>query len=169
MQVSLKLPALALACSLGMAAALPVAHGDMDSGMTVLMNTNFVTADPETIKWEKMKSTPYGMRMVLLYGDPEKPGPFIFRAKMPSGYKLPPHRHGDERIVTVLKGTYWSGVGERYDPMKMKEFQPGAFYVTKANVPHYAWARTEVIIQEMGMGPEAGIEYVNPDDDPRKN
>lgn len=169
MQLSLKLPVLALACSLGMAATLPVAHGDMDPDMKVLMSGNFVTADPENIKWEKSKSTPYGMRMVLLYGDPSKPGPYVFRAKMPSGYKLPPHRHSDERSVTVLKGTYWSGVGERYDPMKMTEFQAGAFYITKANVPHYSWARTEVIIQEMGTGPESDIQYVNPDDDPRLN
>lgn len=169
MQVSLKLPAMALACSIGMAAALPLAHGDMDSDMKVLMNGNYVTADPENIKWEKNKSTPHGMRILMLYGDPEKPGPYIFRAKMPSGYKLPPHRHADERIVTVMKGIYWSGVGERYNPMIMKEFEAGAFYITKAEVPHFSWARTEVIIQEMGMGPNSDIRYVNPDDDPRKN
>jgi hypothetical protein len=112
------------------------------------------------------------MQMVLLFGDPSQPGPYIFRAKMPSGYKLPPHKHPDERIVTVLKGIYWSGVGERYNPMVMKELQAGAFYTTKANVPHFAWARTEVIIQEMGTGMESGaksIEYINPDDDPRNN
>jgi hypothetical protein len=168
MTVSRRLPLLAVGFSLGMA-ALPIAHGDSETDMTVLMNSNFVSADPENIKWEKNKSTPYGMVIVRLYGDPKQPGPYIFRAKMASGYKLPPHRHSDERIVTILKGTYWSGVGERYDPMKMKEFQAGAFYITKANVPHYAWARTEVIIQEQGMGPvENPIEYVNQDDDPRQ-
>lgn len=148
---------------------LSAAHGEGESdGMTVLMNGNLVTADPETIKWMPNKSVPNGMQIVLLYGDPSKPGPYVFRAKMPSGYKLPPHKHPDERSVTVLKGTYWAGTGDRYNPLVMKEFQAGAFYVTKANVPHYSWARTEVFIQEMGMGPvEHAIEYVNPDDDPR--
>ena len=169
MQRMRKLSALMAAGAIGMAVALPVAQGDADSGMTVLMNTAYVATDPDKIKWERVRSTPHGMRMVMLYGDPKQPGPFIFRAKMPSGYKLPPHTHPDERIVTVLKGTYWSGVGERYEPMKMHEFQVGAFYVTKANVPHYSWARNEVIIQEMGIGPDADIAYVNPDDDPRKN
>ncbi|MGH8677400.1 MAG: cupin domain-containing protein [Burkholderiales bacterium] len=168
MRAAFKLPALALGFSLGLA-ALPIAHGDIDDDMKVMMTGNFVTADPENIIWEKNKSTPYGMRIVMLYGDPTQAGPFIFRAKMPSGYKLPPHRYPDERIVTVMKGTYWSGVGERYNPMKMHEYEAGAFYITKANVPHYSWARTEVIIQEMGTGPNTGIEYVNPDDDPRKN
>ncbi len=115
------------------------------------------------------KSVPDGMQMVMLYGHPSQPGPYIFRAKIPSGYKLPPHKHPDERTVTVLKGTYLAGVGERYDPTTMKALQVGAFYITKANVPHYAGARTEVLIQEMGTGPlEKPIEYVNPDDDPRK-
>lgn len=169
MRVSLKLPLVALGLSLGIA-AFPVAHGEMDKDMAVLMNGNFVSADPENIKWVRSKSTPYGMMVVMLYGDPSQPGPYIFRAKMASGYKLPPHRHPDERIVTILKGIYWSGVGERYDPMKMNEFQAGAFYITRANVPHYAWARTEVIIQEQGMGPvENPITYVNADDDPRQN
>ena len=168
MEVSIKKIALATGLSLGLL-ALPVAHGEGESdGMTVLMNGNFVTADPETIKWVPNKSAPYGMHMVLLYGNPSEPGPYIFRAKMPSGYKLPPHKHPDDRSVTVLKGTYWAGVGERYNPMVMKEFQAGAFYLTKAGVAHYAWARTEVFIQEMGTGPlEKTIEYINPDDDPR--
>lgn len=166
MRVSLKLSVLALGIALG-ASTLPLARGDMDQDMKLMMNSNFVTADPENIKWEKNKSTPYGMMVVYLYGKPGQPGPYIFRAKMPSGYKLPPHRHPDERIVTILKGTYWSGLGERYNPMKMTELGAGAFYITKANAAHYSWARTEVIIQEMGLGPESGIEYVNPDDDPR--
>jgi len=105
---------------------------------------------------------------MMLYGDPTKPGPYVFRAKMPSGYKLPPHRHSDTRTVTVLKGIYWTGVGEEYDAMKMHELEVGAYYITEAEVPHFAWARREVIIQEMGIGPNADIRFVNPEDDPRK-
>ena len=168
MQGSIRKFVMVTGLSLGLL-ALPVAHGEGEGGgMRVLMTGNFVTADPENIKWVPNKSAPYGMSLLMLYGDPSKPGPYMFRAKMPSGYKLPPHKHPDVRTVTVLKGTYWSGVGERYNAMVMKEFQAGAFYITQANVPHFAWARTEVIIQETGMGPvEQPIEYVNPDDDPR--
>jgi hypothetical protein len=169
MRALLKLPLLMLGFSLAVA-TFPAARGEADQDMTILMNGNFVTSDPENIKWVRNKNVPWGMMVVTLYGDPSQPGPYIFRAKMSSGYKLPPHRHDDERIVTVLKGIYWSGVGERYDPMKMTEFQAGAFYITKAKVAHYSWARTEVIIQEQGMGPvENPIEYVNSDDDPRQH
>lgn len=148
--------------------AFPVVHGENEKDMSVVMRDGFVTADPETIQWAPNKSVPGDMMTIMLYGDPRRPGPYIFRARMPAGYKLPPHRHPDERVVTVLEGTYWSGVGERFDPTRMNEFQPGAFYITRAGVPHYAWARTEVIIQEQGMGPVGNpIEYVNPEDDPR--
>jgi hypothetical protein len=71
--------------------------------------------------------------------------------------------------VTVLKGVYWAGIGEEYDALKMHELSPGAYYITEAEVPHYAWARKEVIIQEMGTGPNSDIRFVNPEDDPRNN
>ena len=49
MEVSIRKLALVTSMSLGLL-ALPVAHGEGESnGMTVLMNGNFVTADPETI------------------------------------------------------------------------------------------------------------------------
>jgi len=166
MQSTPRLPTMLLGLLLGVA-ALPIAHSDMHEGMTVLMRTNYVAADPDNLKWERNKSVPWGMRTVMLYGDPKQPGPYVFRAKMPSGYKLPPHRHSDTRTVTVLKGTYWAGVGEEYDAMKMEQLEVGAYYITQAETPHYAWARKEVIIQEMGMGPNSDIRYVNPEDDPR--
>ena len=71
--------------------------------------------------------------------------------------------------MTVLKGMYWSGVGESFDQDKLRKFGPRDYYVTDARVPHFSWAETEVIIQEMGMGPVTNpIEYVNTADDPRK-
>jgi quercetin dioxygenase-like cupin family protein len=149
-------------------AAFPVAHGENANDMSVVMRDSFATADAQDIQWAPNKSVPAGMMTLMLYGDPRQPGPYIFRARMPAGYKLPPHRHPDERVVTVLEGTYWSGVGARFDPTTMNEFRPGAFYITRAGVPHYAWARTEVIIQEQGMGPVGNpIEYIDPADDPR--
>ena len=49
MQVFSKKMALITGLTVGLM-ALAVAHGDGE-GMTVLMNSNFVTADPENIKW----------------------------------------------------------------------------------------------------------------------
>lgn len=121
------------------------------------------------LEWKDNKAVPPGMQIILIYGNPKEKGPYIFRAKIPAGYKLPAHKHADQRIVTVLTGTYWSGAGEKFDQSKLTKFAPSSFYITGPGVPHFAWAETEVIIQEQGMGPVGNpIEYVDSADDPRK-
>ena len=145
-----------------MSTALPAA-----AGQQILMKGNEAIAEPKLV-WADATSIPPGAKMVMIYGSPDREGPYIFRVKFPVGYRLPPHRHPDARSVTVLTGNYWSAVGESFDQTKLKKFGPRDSYVTDAQVPHYAWAETEVIIQEMGMGPVSNpIEYVNPADDPR--
>jgi hypothetical protein len=153
------LPALALALALG-AAFAPAAPAQGD-GMTTLI--------PSDQQWEKDKNMPYGMKKILLYGDPSKPGPYLYRLRVPTGYKIPPVKYPDERVTTVLKGVMWLAEGDRYDPMKMKEYEAGMMYVTPANTPHYQWARTELVLQVLGFGPiEDPVTYINPDDDPRQ-
>jgi hypothetical protein len=154
---------LAVALAAGLFAGSLASAEDAGNGMTTVI--------PGDKKWEKAgKTMPYGMRVMYIYGDPTKPGPYIFRIRVPTAYRLPPHKFPDDRVVTILKGIWWTGVGDRYDPFKMDEYNAGTFYVTKAGTPHFDFARTEVILQIMGFGPvENPIEYLNPDDDPRGN
>ncbi|MFN0314086.1 MAG: cupin domain-containing protein [Burkholderiales bacterium] len=134
---------------------------------------DLIMSGPEAVavngrEWKESKTVPPGMKVVMVLGDPSKPGPYVFRAMIPAGYKLPPHRHPDERSVIVLKGTYWSGVGENFDKAALKKFTPGNFYITDARTPHFATAETDVIIQEMGIGPiENPIEFLRAEDAPR--
>jgi quercetin dioxygenase-like cupin family protein len=129
----------------------------------------FTIIKPEDIAWKENKTVPPGMLMFMMQGAPNQPGSFTFRAKIPAGYKLPPHRHPDRRTVTVLQGTYYSGAGETFDESRLIAFPPGSYYTTEANTPHFAMTKdAEVIIQEAGEGPHSGISYVNPGDDPRK-
>ena len=118
--------------------------------------------------WLVNPTVPPTMQFMMIYGAPNKRGPFIFRAKFPPGYKLPPHKHPDMRTVTVLKGTYYSAIGDTFDESKLQAFPAGTFYFTPANTGHFSATKDEeVIIQESGEGPESGIEYINPSDDPR--
>lgn len=121
------------------------------------------------VQWKPAPTIPPGAKMVVLYGDPSKPGPYLFRVHFPAGYKLPPHKHEDQRWVTVLKGNYWSAAGDAFEQGQLKKFGPRDTYTTQPGVMHFAWAETEVVIEEMGMGPISGaIEYANAADDPRK-
>jgi quercetin dioxygenase-like cupin family protein len=157
----------------GLAAATTIAMAVLGSAALAEGDTQFVMKDHEGVvapgvEWKPAKSIPAGATMVLLYGDPSKPGPYIFRVRFPAGYKLPAHKHDDPRWVTVLKGNYWSASGDAFDQGKLKKFGPRDAYSTEAGVTHFAWAETDVVIQEMGIGPISNpLEYANAADDPR--
>ncbi len=166
----MRIPNRVVLASLLAGTALIVSAADQPS----IAPADLLMSGPEAVagsgrEWQESKTVPPGMKMIMVLGDPSKPGPYVFRAVMPAGYKLPPHRHPDERSVIVLKGTYWSGMGENFDQAAMKKFTPGNFYITDARSPHFAMAETDVVIQEMGIGPvENPIEFVRADDDPRR-
>ena len=67
-----------------------------------------------------------------------------------------PHVHPDERIVTVLTGTFYLGSGPAFDETKAQELKAGSVIAVPANVVHWGFAKNaEVTIQELGMGPTA--------------
>lgn len=154
------LPTLLLAGLALAATALPAA-ADETSGLTVVL--------PGDKAWQKNpKAYPYGAKLINLYGDPSQPGPYVYRMRMATGYKFSPHKTPDEQFITVLKGVLWYADGERYDPIRMKEYEAGTAFIAPAGQPTFLWARTEVVLQVVGTGPvENPVEYINPDDDPR--
>lgn len=133
-------------------------------------DTKHVVVRPSAIKWGPApRSLPPGSQMVVLVGDPSKPDmPYVLRAKLPDGYKVPPHWHPTDENVTVLQGTLLIGKGEKLDPSKMEELPAGSFGHMPKTMRHYAMAKGDTIIQVHGIGP-FDINYVNPADDPRKN
>ena len=78
-----------------------------------------------------------------------------------------PHWHPDTRYVTVLSGTYYQAVSDRFDPSLARAYPPGSFLIVPAGVKHFVWAKEgEVIIQEQGTTP-TGITFVDPQMRPR--
>jgi quercetin dioxygenase-like cupin family protein len=109
---------------------------------------------------------PPGSQAAVIDGDPGKPGPFTLRAKLPAGYKIPPHWHATDEHVTVLSGTIAMGTGETWEDNALMTMPMGAYMGMAPGTRHYLLAKTEAIIQVHGTGPFA-ITYVNPKDDPR--
>ena len=103
----------------------------------------------------------------MLSGDPTKSGPFIIRAQVPAGYRVPPHWHPTDENLTILSGTVALGMGETFDETKMEATPAGGVVVLPAEMRHYFMARTAATFQVHGMGPFA-VNYVNPADDPSK-
>jgi hypothetical protein len=108
-----------------------------------------------------------GAQLAVVDGDPGKPGPFVIRVKLPSGFKVMPHWHPTDESVTVISGTLAAGMGEKWDDATMKTFTAGGFARMPKKTPHYVQAKEETIVQVHGVGPFT-LTYVNPNDDPRK-
>lgn len=122
---------------------------------------------PASIQWtEAPASLPRGAKIAVLEGDPTKEGPFVFRALLPDGYRIPPHTHPKIERITVISGTFNIGMGERFDVSKTQPMLPGAYGYWPAGMKHFVWAKGETVIQFHGTGPWS-LQYVNPDDDPR--
>jgi mannose-6-phosphate isomerase-like protein (cupin superfamily) len=112
-------------------------------------------------------SLPAGAQMSVLDGDPSKAGPFVIRAKLPDGYKVPPHWHTSDEHVTVMSGTFLIGIGDTWDDKTITTLDAGGYAKLPKNHHHYAGAKGETILQIHAVGP-FGITYLNPNDDPRK-
>lgn len=123
---------------------------------------------PQKIAWSAAPaSLPSGAKIAVLEGDPAKEGPFVFRAWLPDGYRIPPHTHPKVERITVISGTFNVGMGETFDVEKTAAMPAGAYGYWPAGMKHFVWAKGETVIQFHGMGPWS-IEYVNPKDDPRR-
>jgi quercetin dioxygenase-like cupin family protein len=119
------------------------------------------------LKWKDgPPSLPPGAKVAMLEGDLTKEGAFTLRLLLPAGYKIPPHTHPKIEHVTVISGTFYLGMGEKFDQKEGHEMSAGAFGFWPAGMKHFAWTKGETIIQVHGVGPW-GINYLNPADDPR--
>jgi mannose-6-phosphate isomerase-like protein (cupin superfamily) len=129
--------------------------------------SGFVQILPDQIKWTPSTTIPPGGQGAILYGDPRKPVPYITRVKQPADYKIAPHTHPEERVYTVISGTFYIGFGDKFDSTRLKALPAGSVIVVPANASHFHWMRSgEAVVQVSGVGP-SGIDYVDHADDPR--
>jgi len=123
---------------------------------------------PDDIKWvDGPASLQKGAKMVILEGDPSKDGPFVMRVKLPDGFRILPHTHPKDERVTVIRGTLYLGMGATFDAKAAKAMPAGSYGRTGAGMKHFGWVKGETTLQLHGTGPWA-IDYLNPEDDPRK-
>lgn len=128
---------------------------------------NHLLLVPGDLKWvDAPPSLPPGAKVALMEGDPQRPGPFTMRFKLPPNYRVSPHWHPADEHVTVISGTFYMGLGDTFNEAAGKALTTGGFGMMKAGVRHFAWTQVETVIQVHAIGPWA-LNYVNPADDPR--
>ena len=131
--------------------------------------SSFRSILPADLDWQPFQAFPSPVRLAVIFGHPSEPGLYVVRVKVPSGVKLMPHRHPEDRIYTVMSGVFYIGLGNQFDGDKMTAYPAGSVLVLPGNTSHYHWARSgEYVTQITAIGP-LGLEYLDADDDPREH
>jgi quercetin dioxygenase-like cupin family protein len=119
----------------------------------------FVRITPEKMEWKSpggVGSTP----LAFLDGDPSKPGIYVLRVKFPPNVFSRPHRHKEDRHIVVLKGTWYMGTGDEFDPSKAVAMPVGSYIKHPAGEVHWDGAKDEEVeLQIVGYGP-SGTEVM---------
>src|SRR6266852_339087 len=128
-----------------------------------------IRVTPDAITWKDNPAIPKGGQVAVLQGDPTKSGDVVVqRVKFPANYRVPPHTHAYAEVVTVISGRLGFGMGEKFDTSKGEVVTAGTLSTVPVKQPHFVWTENEeAIVQVQFIGP-GGIDYINPDDDPRK-
>lgn len=121
----------------------------------------------EEVEWKSYAAFPPAARLAVLVGEPNEPGPYMIRVKLPNGTKMMPHKHPEDRVYTVISGIFYIGLGDEFDASRLTAHAPGTVVVLPGGQSHFHCAMSgEYITQVTAMGP-LGLTYINRADDPR--
>ena len=113
----------------------------------------FVRVTADEVKWTDRPGYD-GVKFAVVHGDPSKPGIYVIRAKFSPGAMTRPHWHPEERFVTVISGTWYTGEGDSFEPDKTVPLKAGSFMLHPAKGHHFDGAKDEeVVVQIIGIGP----------------
>jgi quercetin dioxygenase-like cupin family protein len=127
-----------------------------------------VTLTPDQVKWAPVPSLLPGAQSAVILGAPDKPGPYAYRVKFPPNFQVQAHSHPENRTYTVLSGTFYQGLGDKFDDAKLMARPAGSFYTYVAGETHFGATRgEEVVLQITSCEGSTALKYVNPADDPR--
>ena len=109
---------------------------------------------PDQIPWSPVDAR--GAQVAVLAGDPDKPGPYVLMNKWTKGNHFSrPHFHPNDRYITVLKGTWYVGSGDKFDPENGTVAMPeGSFVKHTGKQVHWDGAKDEdAVLLIVGEGP----------------
>jgi hypothetical protein len=96
---------------------------------------------PGQIPWKLNAEA--GNETAVVYGDPDKPGPYVILYKWLPGNMSRPHWHPNDRMIQVLKGTWWVGTGDKFSPETTVPVPVGSYVTHFGKEVHYDGAKGE--------------------------
>jgi quercetin dioxygenase-like cupin family protein len=108
-----------------------------------------------------------GIQTSVLKGEPDQSGMYTILLTIPANTQIEAHSHPDDRVGTVISGTWYFGYGNQFDEQRLKALPPGSFYTEPPDHMHFArTGDTPVILQITGFGP-TGTRYYEHGADPQ--
>lgn len=139
----------AAAISLALIAGAPTPRGEVPADL-VLFNANEAS-------WTAGGGP--GSLRAAIYGDPGKPGAYLHLISVPPNTVSRAHKYTDRRTYTVIRGTWYLGLGFHYDKSKLLALPAGSYYELPADTPVFnATAEDGATIQIGGTGPTEHID-----------
>jgi hypothetical protein len=103
--------------------------------------------------------------MATLYGDLNKPGPYLVMMRWHPGWFSAPHTYATDRICVVVSGTWFVNSGRIFRPRDAVPVGPGGYVKRTARTAHYdgvpAGQHEPAVIAMFGLGP-VDIALVDP-------
>ena len=108
-----------------------------------------------------------GVSTKVLFGSPSSAGFYTIVLFVPAHTTIPAHSHRDDRMATVVSGTWQFGYGDRFDEGALKTLPAGSVYSEPGQTNHFARTGDEPVLVEIsGFGP-TDTRYVNSADAPK--
>lgn len=90
----------------------------------------------------------------VIYGDAYAAGkPFVMRVRELPGTIIPPHSHPVDEHITVLKGTLYFAVSDKFDMSLLTKLEQGSYVFAPKGSTMFGSAPDGVIVQVHGVGP----------------
>lgn len=129
----------------------PAEASPIDSHQTFVLQPNQIQFKP----WQNLP--PGSGEMCMLYGDLNRPGPYLVIMRWNPGWFSAPHSYRTDRICVVVSGTWWVNSGSDFTPQQTVPVPAGGFVLRHARTWHYdgvpADKKEPVVIAVFGIGP----------------
>ncbi len=123
-------------------------------GAALITAITAVFAQPPVDAHRIVPVTPMTTDVEILHGDPNKAGaPFVIRIRELAGGLIPPHRHPIDEHITIVQGTVYFAIGDKFDRAQLREMKTGSYaFIPKGSIM-FGYTPEAAIVQVHGIGP----------------
>jgi hypothetical protein len=128
-------------------------------GHAVELNPAAVTyKTPDHFEWRDPTNNA-ASNQTILYGNPNKPGLYVYINTFKPDRFGNPHYHPNDRFITVIDGAGWKGTGPVVDPANAIRLPKGSFMIDHALKVHWDGTKDENSAYLIaGYGPATSTE-----------